>query len=170
MKTIELSDEMYDKLISLATEMTSQNPRGTKMPHIFQIRDWKKTYDSGLNGDTFFWYDDYREIETLDEFKDYLEEHHTPIPENIEDIWSCVYNMDDFIKSNNIGLKVCSYSLEPVYHNHFLTAKAAEEHLKNNYYHYHKDADVYLNHAWRNPEMETISTFLCNLIGKEMYS
>ena len=73
MKSIEVSDEMYDKLISLATEMTTQDPRGTKMPHMFQIRDWKKQYDWGLNGDTRIYVDDYsQEIETFDEFKEYL--------------------------------------------------------------------------------------------------
>lgn len=168
MKTIEVSEEMYDKLISLATEMTTQDPRGTKMPHMFQIRDWKKQYDWGLNGDTHIWVGDYgEEIETLDEFKDYLENNGFGIPENIEDIWNDHWDMEDWVESNNIELKQCSYSLVPEYTNHFLTAKAGEEHLRLNDYHYHKDADVYLNHAWRNPEMEILSEFLCGLVDKE---
>ena len=168
MKTIKVSDEMYDKLISLATEMTTQDPRGTKMPHMFQIRDWKKQYDWGLNGDTHIWVGDYdEEIETLDEFKDYLENNGFGIPENIEDIWNDHWDMEDWVESNNIELKQCSYSLVPEYTNHFLTAKAGEEHLRLNDYHYHKDADVYLNHAWRNPEMEIMSEFLCGLVDKE---
>ena len=168
MKTIEVSDDMYDKLISLATEMTTQDPRGTKMPHMFQIRDWKKQYDWGLNGDTHIWVGDYsEEIETLDEFKDYLENNGFGIPENIEDIWNDHWDMEDWVESNNIELKQCSYSLVPEYTNHFLTAKAGEEHLRLNDYHYHKDADVYLNHAWRNPEMEILSEFLCGLVDKE---
>jgi hypothetical protein len=168
MKTIEVSEEMYDKLIGLATEMTTQDPRGTKMPHMFQIRDWKKQYDWGLNGNTHIWVGDYgEEIETLDEFKEYLENNGIDIPENIEDIWNEHWDMEDFLEEKNIVLKQCSYSLVPEYTNHFLTAKAAEEHLRLNDYHYHKDADVYLNHAWRNPEMEMVSEFLCGLVGKE---
>ena len=57
MKTIEVSEEMHAKLIELATEMTSQDPRGTRMPHMFQIRDWKKVYDAELNGDTHIYLD-----------------------------------------------------------------------------------------------------------------
>lgn len=57
MKTIEVSDEIYAKLIELATEMTTQDPRGTRMPHMFQIRDWKRVYDWDLNGDTRVWID-----------------------------------------------------------------------------------------------------------------
>jgi hypothetical protein len=168
MKTIEVSEEMYDKLIGLATEMTTQDPRGTKMPHMFQIRDWKKQYDWGLNGNTHIWVGDYgEEIETLDEFKEYLENNGIDIPENIEDIWNDHWDMEDFLEEKNIVLKQCSYSLVPEYTNHFLTAKAAEEHLRLNDYHYHKDADVYLNHAWRNPEMEMVSEFLCGLVVKE---
>ena len=168
MKTIEVSEEMYDKLIGLATEMTTQDPRGTKMPHMFQIRDWKKQYDWGLNGNTHIWVGDYgEEIETLDEFKEYLENNGIDIPENIEDVWNEHWDMEDFLEEKNIVLKQCSYSLVPEYTNHFLTAKAGEEHLRLNDYHYHKDADVYLNHAWRNPEMEMVSKFLCGLVDKE---
>lgn len=170
MKTIEVSDEMYGKLISLATEMTTQDPRGTKMPHMFQIRDWKRVYDWGLNGDIHIWVSDYEtEIETLDQFKEYLENNGVEIPENIQEIWDSNWDMEAFLEENNIPLKPCSYSMVPEYTNHFLTAKTAEEHLKLNYYHYHKDADVYLNHAWRNPEMELVSELLCGLVGKELH-
>jgi hypothetical protein len=75
MKTIEITDEMYKDLIDLATEMTTQNPRGTRMPHMFQIRDWKKVYDWDLNGDIGIWIDrsESLEIETFDDLFDYLE-------------------------------------------------------------------------------------------------
>jgi hypothetical protein len=173
MKTIELTDEVYTKLIDLATEMTTQDMRGTRMPHIFQIRDWKKVYDWSMNGDTHIWVNDYyeTEIETVEEFKFYLEDNGYKIPDNFDELWDNDYwwDMEEFIEENNIELKQCSYSLKPIYTNCFLTAKAAEEHLRLNHYHYHKNADVYLNHAWRNPEAELVSTFLCGLIGKEMY-
>lgn len=131
MKSIEVSDEMYDKLISLATEMTTQDPRGTKMPHMFQIRDWKKQYDWGLNGDTRIYVDDYsQEIETFDEFKEYLNTNEIEIPENIEEIWNRdSWGFEEFLDDKGILLKPCSYSLVPEYTNHFLTAKAGEEHL-----------------------------------------
>jgi hypothetical protein len=173
MKTIEVSDEMYAKLIELATEMTSQDPRGTRMPHMFQIRDWKRQYDWGLNGDTRCWIDsdgDYTVIETLDEFKEYLEGQGIEEPENIEELWEDRWELEDWISDNCSKLQECSYSMEPVYVNCFLTAKAAQEHLDSNYYHYHKDADVYLNHAWRNDEADLVSEFLCGLVDKKPHS
>ena len=170
MATIEISDEMHAKLIELATEMTTQDMRGTRMPHMFQIRDYKQVVDWGLNGDTHVWVGDYGEnIETLDDLKEYLENNEIEIPENIQDIWDDHWDRDDFIEDKCPDLKPCSYSMEPVYTNCFLTAKAAEEHLRQNYYHYHKNADVYLNHAWRNPEAELVSSFLCGLVEKEIH-
>lgn len=171
MKTIEISDEMYDKLISLATEITTQNPRGTRYPHIFQIRNWKKQYDWGLNGDIQIWITEYGdEIETIEEFKEFLEDNNHKIPDNLEDVWNDYWVMEEFIEDNNIELKYCTYTLEPIFENCFLSEKAAQEHLKSNYYHYHKNADVYLTHGWRNPEMEMITQFLCELVGKKPYT
>ncbi len=173
MKTIEVTEEVYAKLIELATEMTSQDPRCTRMPHMFQIRDWKRQYDWNLNGDTKCWVDsngDYCVIETLDDFKSYLENSDIEFPENIDELWEDSYDLQDWIDDHCDDLKECSYSMEPVYTNHFLTAKAAEDHLNFNDYHYHAKADVYLNHAWRNPEMELVSEFLCGLVGKKMHT
>ena len=50
--------------------------------------------------------------------------------------------------------------------NAFLTAKGCKDHIEKNSYHYNDPID-YLNCAWRNPEMELISKFLCGLVGKE---
>ena len=174
MKTIEVSDEVYAKLIGLANEMTTQDPRGTRMPHMFQIRDWKKVYDWGLNGDTRIWLGDYEvEVETLEDFIDYLDNREIKYEkEEIEELWNDDrdFGLPDWIEDNCPDLKECTYSMEPVYTNSFLTAKAAQEHLARNYYHYHKEATVYLNHAWRNPEAELVSEFLCGLVGKKLHT
>jgi hypothetical protein len=173
MKSIEISEEMYSKLVELATEMTTQDPRITRMPHMFQIRDWERDYDWNLNGDTRCWIDradDYLVIETLDEFKEYLSDNGIDEPENIEELWEDHWDLQDWISDNCDNLEQCSYSMRAVYKNCFLTAKAAEEHLESNDYHYHKNADVYLHHAWRNPEAELVTEFLCSLISKNPHS
>jgi hypothetical protein len=179
MKTIEVSDEMYGKLIELANEMTTQDMRGTKMPHMFQIRDWKKAYDAELNGNTIIWLDRGNgiEVETIDSLIEYLTDDEAEFDEvQIREMWDSWqgrgYNDDlkDWLEEHVPALEEYSYSLEPEYTNCFLTAKAAQEHLDRNHYHYHKKADVYLNHAWRNPEADMVTAFLCGLIGKEMHS
>lgn len=182
MKTIEISDEMHEKLIQLATEMTTQDPRSTRMPHIFQIRDWKRVYDWNLNGDFRIYIDndgDYQTVESADDLIEYLDNRSIkrPSDEDLKLLWENEYvewedediALEDFI-SDNTKLEVCSYTEEPVYVNSFLTAKAAQDHLEQNYYHYHVNADVYLNHTWRNPEAELVTEFLCGLIGKKMHT
>jgi hypothetical protein len=77
--------------------------------------------------------------------------------------------IDDFIEEFCPHLKECSYSWEYEYSNHFLTAKACQEHIDRNDYHSNKPV-TYLNHAWRNPEMELVSEFLCGLVGKKMHT
>jgi hypothetical protein len=170
MKKLEISDEMYAKLIELATEMDSQNPRMTRMPHLFQIRDWERDYDWNLNGDTFCWVysdGDFTIIETLQDLKDHLAYHNIEEPENLDELWEDKFDLQDWIEESCEGLTECSYSMRPVYKNAFLTAKAAQQHLDSNDYHYHSDADVYLSHAWRNPESELVTEFLLSLINKE---
>lgn len=178
MKTIELSDEMYVKLIELATEMTTQDPRGTRMPHIFQIRDWKKVYDADLNGDVHIILDRGNgiEIETYDQLIEYLNDFEIEFVEDeIKEMWdnraeySWQSDLVDWLQERVSDIVEHSYSLVPEYTNSFFTAKAAQEHLDKNHYHYHKNADVYLNHAWRNPEAELVFTFLCGLVDKELY-
>jgi hypothetical protein len=175
MKTIEVSEEMYAKLIELAKEMTTQDPRGTRMPHLFQIRDWQKVYDADLNGDVHIYLDRGNgiEIETADSLIDYLNESEIEFNEaEIRDMWvnDCDFGLPDWIEENVPDLERHSYSLKPEYTNNFLTAKAAQEHLDANYYHYHKNADVYLKHSWRNSEADLISEFLCGLVGKPIYT
>jgi hypothetical protein len=175
MKTIETSDEIYDKLIKLANEMTTQDPRATRMPHMFQIRDWKKVYKDYPNGDIQIYLDRQigSEIETVDELVDYLNDCEIEFEETeIREMWENDrdFGLQDWIEENAPELEQYSYSLEPEYTNSFLTAKAAQEHLDINYYHYHPKADVYLNHAWRNPEAELVSVFLCSLVGKNIHT
>jgi hypothetical protein len=178
-KTIEITDEMWDKLSALSLEMMEQDPLGTAMPHLFQIQDWKKVYDWNLNGDTQIWItEEGEEIEELQDLLDFLDgaghfqdmsdyEEQSEISE-ITRRWEDG-EISDWLSENWEGVSDCSYSLEPFYVNAFLTRKAAQDHLDQNYYHYHPKARVYLNHAWRNPEAELISDFLCQLTGNSPY-
>jgi len=180
MKTIEVSDEMYDKLIDLANEMTTQDPRGTRMPHMFQIRTKYKEYDWGLNGDNRCYIDDEgEEIESHQDLINYLNNNDIEYPSDIEKMWEDSWwvsedknfinqDLNDFLNNVLPNLKECSFSWRYKYENMFFTEKGCKKHIELNHYHYSDPVD-YLNHAWRNPEMELISTFLCGLVNKKMY-
>ncbi len=181
MKTIEISDEMYHQLIELANEMTSQDMRYTKMPHMFQIKTEEKVAAYEGCGETI-WVDD--EGETLDndeEIKDFIITYFFENDESLKDIESDIeakeeatklynkmneFDIDLFLEKR--GLRTINVAYKSKYQNMFLTAKGCQQHIDNNKYHYNKPT-VYLNHAWRNPEMELVSKFLCGLVGKPIH-
>lgn len=183
MKTIEVSDEMYAKLIELATEMTTQDMRCTRMPHMFQIKTLEEVaaYE-GCDGDIVWVDDDGGELRSEEDIKTY-------ITDNLYENDSRVFELDDD-EAKKKALEIYNEMLElegienyldecefrkievttiSKYQNTFLTSKACQEHIDKNHYHYNEPT-VYLNSAWRNPEMELVSTFLCGLVGKKMHT
>lgn len=64
----------------------------------------------------------------------------------------------DWLNEMGYEYRVVNYMIErKIYPNTmFLTQKAAEEHLKSNYYHYSEDAHTYAMTSWRNPETEKL--------------
>jgi len=163
MKTIEVSDEMYTQLIELSKEMLSQDPRGTRMPHIFQIRTIEEVAAFPGCGEDIYVNENGIELRTLDEQREYIDKNYIPDKEG-EEINEYEY---DFILEE-AGFTKMNVTTKHEYNNIFFTAKACDEHIRLNNYHY-REPSCYLNHAWRNPEMELISTFLCELSGGKIY-
>ena len=78
-----------------------------------------------------------------------------------EEDWIELENMndvDEWLRSQGIACQAAYYKIEDkIYPNTlFLTQKAAEEHLKNNNYHYSNDAHTYAMTSWRCPETEKL--------------
>jgi hypothetical protein len=169
MKTIEISDEMYEKLIALSNQMNSQDHRATAMPYIFQVRETKKVYgvDSEFSFDGFIWVsDECSEISAQSDIKSMIE--------------ALENNEVDFDKENTSesdleilmeenGYHKIYYKNEEVYSNAFLTEKSCKEHIQANLHHYKNPVD-YLSYAFRNPDMELISKFLCELTGGKIHT
>lgn len=183
MKTIEVADEMYDALMKLSKEMTSQDMRGTKMPHMFQVQTNETVAAYPGCGEEVWVNDDGDELETDEEVRLFVHQH---IYENDESINHLddekakqvakerVDEMDEadlceYLEEEcNEGWRTVSVTTERRYQNTFFTAKACEEHIESNKHHY-KEPICYLNHAWRNPEMDLVATFLCELSGGKLY-
>lgn len=185
MKTIEVSDEMHAKLIELATEMTTQNMRCTRMPHMFQIAEQKEVAAYEGNGEDI-WVDcDGGVLRTEEDIKDYVVQflgenderlsnfsvgEDEEIIKEATETYEAMLSLDeveDYLEERDF--RKVAVTTEESYQNTFLTAKACQEHIDANHYHYNEPR-VYLNSAWRNPEMELVSTFLCGLVGKKMHT
>lgn len=168
MKTIEVTDKMYDSLMELSEEVTTQDNRATAMPYFFQVQTKEKTPAFEGNG-TKCWVYDGSEIETEEEIKEAIFEYKEWDLE--EDIDIKTYeSLSDFQREvilGSAGWQQYNYEITEKYSNAFLTEKACKKHIELNKHHYNNPVD-FLSHAFRNPDMELIYGFLCSLQNKNI--
>lgn len=170
-KTIEVSEEMYDALMELSREINNQDNRITAMPYIFQVQQDKKIWDSSPNREHIVFVDfnsDHFEFEGNPEgIRRLVEAYGMEEPEGLDEM-----DQDDIrqwvLDQPEFDVRECSYDIGQELSNAFLTAKACKEHIEANHYHYNNPRD-FLNHAFRNPELELIFEFLCGLTGGEVH-
>lgn len=179
MKTIEITDEMFEKLSDISKELNNQDHRATRMPYVFQIRQTKKINCQEWHEDWFllisneYWELEFKNYKKIIEFlkeHDEFESFETAINEIIENnkIYSSAwdeYNYDEIIDliSDKLELSKWYYKNVADFSNAFFTEKWIKEHIKANHYHYEEKTDDYLTFLNRNPEMETVMQFLCEL-------
>ena len=162
MKTIEVSDEMYDSLVELSKELNTQSSRSTRMPYFFQIQTNEKVAVPEGCG-TECWHSDGSDIETDDEINEVICEYSDISIEEAAKM--------DFVNKEKIledaGWRRVNYSYEHRYQNAFFTERACKRHIQKNAYHYDEPVD-YLSYATRNPELELVMKFLCELTGGKL--
>ena len=176
MKNIEVTDEMYSSLMELSKEMTTQDMRGTRMPHLFQVQETKKVPAYDGCGDVF-WYNHEceQELRANKEIIEWLSEDGNELSTSIiekgvseakfeaMDIWTLheLLEKKGFSKFyDNDGY---------TYSNAFFTSKGCDEHIRTNKHNLHSPIN-FLNHAFRNAEMELVSKFLCELSGGKLHT
>lgn len=165
-KTIEVSDEMYSFLMELSKELNIQDHRGTAMPYFFQIQTQEEVAVPEGCGTECFFMDDHK-IETDKEIQEAIYDYYGGKFSKKQ-----VREMDAWEQENTlkvIGFRKVYYDFKNKYENAFLTAKACKEHIRLNSYHYHKPVD-YLTHAFRNPELEMVLKFVCELTGDKIHT
>jgi len=177
MKTIEVTNEMHKALMELSKEMTTQDNRGTAMPHLFQVQETIEAPAHEGSGEEVFWSGEYElELRTTEDKTEFIKEQgHTERASQWTDEIDEILNgdiMDDYTLDNII---VDDYDFEKfyteekkVYSNAFFTSKGCDEHIRINGHNLRKPVN-YLNHAFRNAEMELVSKFLCELSGGKLH-
>lgn len=175
MKTIQISDELYERLLEISKELNSQNHLGTAMPYLFQVKDIRRM-------PTFEWVDVkwYEFVNTdrqssfdapetkeklLKMVKEEYENSDEETPLDLED-----YNEDELesVLYEKFWYEKLPYTEIEVLTNWFFTRKAVENHIERNSYHYSKP-ESYLTHSFRNPDMETVMEFLCQISWGELH-
>ncbi len=165
MKIIEVSDETYNFLIELSKELNTQDHRGTAMPYFFQIQTKRQIAVPEGNG-TEAWFCDGALLKTDEEIEeavnDYREwDEDTSEFNELED-----YEIEVILEC--AGYRKVNYDYENVLENAFFTSKACDEHIKTNSHNLSSPVNC-LSHAFRNPEMEGVLKFLCELSGGSIH-
>jgi len=164
MKKIQVTDEMHDFLINISKELNTQSHRGTAMPYFFQVQTKKRIAVPEGNG-IEAWHCDGSLIESDEEIKDAVNEYKDWDEHNTEFNHLQDYEIESILEK--AGYRKVNYDYEEVLENAFLTSKACDEYIKKNS-HNLSDPVNYLSHAFRNPEMEMVEKFLCELTGGKL--
>ena len=166
MKTIQINDEMYDFLMNLSKELNTQDHRGTRMPYVFQIQTQEQIAVPEGNG-TEAWHCDGELIETKDEIKQAVCEYKEWDVDAIEFGSLDEYEIEEILEE--AGYSKVNYDFRSNLENAFLTSKACDEHIRVNKHNLRSPIN-YLSGAYRNPELEKVMTFLCELTGGKLHT
>lgn len=159
-KIIEVSDEMYEFLMNLSKEIKEQDNRATAMPYFFQVRETKEVPAYNGCGTEILYSSEY-ETELRDDTDkiEWIKEHSELFVEDVG-IHTSTYELDDMLES--VGFETFNVDTDYTYSNAFFTSKACDDHIRINKHNLNYPVN-YLNHAYRNVEMEMIFKFLLGL-------
>jgi hypothetical protein len=167
-----ITSEEVQFLMELQKEMNTQDTLGQADPRYWVIRDYDKVYGEDLDDpDGYEIFLDGEEILTLEysigdahviaKVKEhFLEEHEDDFEESDFDDLLDMDDLEEMLEGRGYDVDVMEYEKIPKYSGMFLTQKAAEEHLRGNYYHYDDEATTYATTAWRNKEADMLYQIL----------
>lgn len=103
-------------------------------------------------------------IETDEEINEVISEYKGQDIDSVKKLE--YYEKEEILEED--GWRKIWYDYEYEYSNAFLTEKACKHHIECNAHHYFEGTD-YISHAFRNPELETLLKFICQLSGGEIH-
>lgn len=165
MKTIQVSDEMYEFLTDLSVELNLQDNRCTASPYFFQVREIKEVAaHKGSGIEVLYSSEHEKELRTDEEKVAWIKEHEdsffeTPFEDEAREVGhhTMTHELDEMLIE--LGFEEFYVEDMPVFSNTFLTSKACDEHIRVNGHNLRHPSN-YLSHAFRNPELEKVLEFL----------
>lgn len=163
MKTINISDESYNFLMNLSKEIKTQDNRATRMPYFFQVQEDHEIAVPDGCGEEVWIMDGEVCLRTEEDIKKAVFEWHDWELGNRkhEDEYKAMLDctIEDILQENYRKVNV---DIEHKYSNVFFTEKACSKYIEANR-HNLTNPKTYLDHAYRNEEMEMIFNFLKEL-------
>ena len=169
MKTIKVTNKMYNSLMELSKEINNQNHLHTAMPYLFQVETEIQVAAYEGCGETIWVNEEGETLSSDEEIVKYVSDW---IYDNGSDTIVEDMDMDDFTdfmqEIIDESWRTVNVSVEKVYKNAFFTSKGCKEHIASNEHHYNNPR-AFLNHAFRNPEMELVYKLLCEISGGKIH-
>lgn len=167
-KQIEVSDEIYEFLMNLSKEIKEQDNRATASPYFFQVRENKEIPAHDGCGEEIMYNSEHEiDLRTDEDKVEWIKGNFeyfigTKYEDYICDIGqhTSTWDLDDMLEE--IGFGKFNVDVDYTYSNVFFTSKACDEHIRINKHNLHQPVN-YLNHAYRNKEMEMMFKFLLDL-------
>jgi len=154
-------------LQELCVKLNTQDNRSTRNPIAYCIREKIRVITAeGYEDGTMIWDSEGNTIYDDDSKEDWM----NFLAEDQSINWNWIHNFQDLLDmlEDNSEFSYGYYKItERLNPNIFLTEEAVNKHIKSNYYHYDTDADNYVIHLWRNPEIERLLNIIFKITGIE---
>ena len=153
-----LAPDDIEFLRSLANELKTQNTYGTAKPVFIQARTEKKIFGIDLDcadHQALLIGDEHDAFYTVEEAKEHLYEYFDIEAEQLSDIDS----FDEIVKycgDRDIPCFIGGYNDSHVLSGCFLTMSGYEQHMKLNRHNYDGKTEFWVDHIWRNPQLERL--------------
>lgn len=144
---IEISDESYEFLKNLISEIDTQDNRATASPYYYVVQERKERvipFASPGSGDATLYFTE----DGLVRSHELMDIYETKTEEEAIQKWGKNYPEEEPVVLDY-------YHDDAELSNVFFTEKAIKKHIEANHYHWREPRD-YVKHAWRNPEMESL--------------
>lgn len=155
----------------LAIRLKTQDNRATALPIIFLLQDVEEFRSFDDCGGEYLLFGDesgceFRGASEEEIIQKILEFRKQDIDEedDSEDFKKKCSNLEDEIRDEVEAGTIYAINLKYITKRIFLTEQAANNHLKSNAHHYSDKARIYVDHCWRDPEMELVYKILTSFM------
>ena len=163
MKTITVTNEMYDFLMNLAKEIKNQDNRGTRFPYYYQVQEEVNMPTGDEMGEEVWVKDGEIHLQTDDDIKEavfeFLQWDFNDPKKQIEYDNMSTFDIEDILLENYRQIFVTKININS---NVFLTEKACNDYIEKNR-HNLSNPKSFLFYADRNNEMNMLIKFLQTL-------
>ena len=150
-------------LKNISKQLKTQDRKATAKPIYYQIREFKNEYgyDTDYSHNVCLMIgDEFTPAHTVEEAKELIIGYYDPKNNSLNHLKECNFlgSIKTWCENRDINCVLTGYKEKHKDENIFLTKKAIDEHIKQNYHHYEQGEDTmrYIKHGWRNPELKRL--------------